>query len=92
MARIPSHSALSLALALLGCATPSGGGDEASPSESGPGESETESESGPGETETETESETETGDTEGDPPRPARLAVTADWRAKRLSAPSRKEP
>ncbi|MFO7564788.1 MAG: hypothetical protein R6X02_19240, partial [Enhygromyxa sp.] len=84
MARIPSHSALSLALALLGCAT-SGGGDEASSSESGP--SETESESGPGESESESESEseTETGDTEGDPPRPARLAVTADWRAKRLS-------
>lgn len=31
------------------------------------------------------ETETETSDTEGDPPRPARLAVTADWRAKRLS-------
>jgi DNA-binding beta-propeller fold protein YncE len=44
---------------------------------------ETSSESG--ETDTST-SDTETGtDTEGDPPRPERLLLTSDWRAKRLS-------
>lgn len=35
--------------------------------------------------ETDSSDESETSDTEGDPPRPERLLVTADWRAKRLS-------
>jgi hypothetical protein len=90
MARIlePSRgSALAIA-ALTGmlsaaCSTPSGegeGSETATPSETGTG-TETEPETGP---EPET-TETETGDTEGDPPRPERIAVTADWRSQRLS-------
>lgn len=75
----------SLALALaLGCAGPAGDGGSSSESESEsgvPSESGTEAVA----TESESESESETGETEGDPPRPARLLATADWRAKRVS-------
>lgn len=66
------------ALALLACAAPSseGEGDQAK---------ESESETGLETSESESETETETAETDGDPPRPDRIAVTADWRAKRLS-------
>ena len=68
---------------LLGCATPADEGESGEAEDSSTQaetSAATESESGPVETET-----AETGETEGDPPRPARIAVTADWRAKRLS-------
>jgi hypothetical protein len=70
----------------LACATPASEGASDGDADGSGGTSESsdtnaETESG----ETESETETETGDTEGDPPRPARLAVTADWRAKRIS-------
>lgn len=67
-------------LGVLGCAAPTGAGETSeSESESVHGESETVA----NQTETaETETETET---DGDPLRPDRIAVTADWRAKRLS-------
>lgn len=71
-----------VAIALLACACgqPSGSDDELGSDT----ESESESESGSTDdttSESESESETETG---GDP-RPDRLVVTADWKAKRLS-------
>jgi hypothetical protein len=73
---------LALALALLACACgdASGSDDEvAGDGESGSSESDSTGES---ESDTESTSESDTGD---DDPRPDRLLVTADWRAKRLS-------
>ncbi len=68
------------ALATCGCAASTGASDEVvtSSSESGSTESSSESSS------TESSSESSSTETGGDP-RPERLAVTADWRAKRLS-------
>jgi DNA-binding beta-propeller fold protein YncE len=66
---------------VLGCTEPASEGETNGASETASTESSTSTET---ETETETGS-TETSDTEGDPPRPDRLVVTADWRAKRLS-------
>jgi hypothetical protein len=70
---------LASAALLLGCPAPAGEGESTGASETASTETSTSTE-----TETGTET-TETGETEGDPPRPDRLAVTADWRAKRLS-------
>lgn len=90
MARILERcrgSALAIAAltSMLSCSTPSAdgeGSETASPSETGTEtETETETETTP---EPET-TETETSDTEGDPTRPERIAVTADWRSQRLS-------
>jgi len=84
MARLSNYS-VSLCVAvvapyvLLACSTPAADGEAGDTS--GPGSTET-SATETGATET---GATETGETETDPPRPARLAVTADWRAKRLS-------
>jgi DNA-binding beta-propeller fold protein YncE len=74
-------STLGLVLvAVAGCGTPGGDG------ESGESDSSSTSTSGETESESESESETETGtDTEEDPPRPERLLLTSDWRAKRIS-------
>lgn len=74
-----------LAVGLAACGSPASedDGGAGSGSES---ESTTAAETETGNAETgETETETETGDADGDPARPARLAVTADWRSKRLS-------
>ncbi|HLT39431.1 MAG TPA: hypothetical protein VK034_24275, partial [Enhygromyxa sp.] len=72
----------SLLLVALGCTGPTGAADrETSESGSGDGDGESESET----TETETGETETTGDGDGDPPRPDRIAVTADWRARRLS-------
>lgn len=80
----PLAALAALTTTLSACATPANDGvDETTSAETG------DPETGAPETETgapETDTETETGtDTEGDPPRPERLVVTADWRAKRLS-------
>jgi hypothetical protein len=88
MARTPEPArgiAISIAVAALSttlvaaCSPPAGEGDGET--------SETASTSDTGlETETDTGPETETDtDTDGDPPRPERIAVTADWRSQRLS-------
>jgi DNA-binding beta-propeller fold protein YncE len=79
--RIPSTCGLALGLAALACASPTSEGESEQASETESADTEvSESETG-----LPTETETETGDTDGDPLRPHRLAVTADWRAKRLS-------
>jgi DNA-binding beta-propeller fold protein YncE len=75
--------ALMAPVLLAGCPAGSAEDGNSGESESSTGESTTDTSTSAA---TETGTETETGtDTEGDPPRPARLLMTSDWRAKRLS-------
>lgn len=78
---------LSLAgIALISCTTPAAEDGEGSTDSSTSATDSNTSESG--ETTQPTDTDTDTGttsDTDGEPPRPARLVMTSDWRAKRLS-------
>jgi DNA-binding beta-propeller fold protein YncE len=94
MARTPSSPSLLLLTVLgplpllaLGCPAASGedtGDTQASETTASETQASTETGS-PTETGDTGETASETSDTDGDPPRPARIAVTADWRSKRLS-------
>ncbi|KIG14094.1 collagen triple helix repeat domain protein [Enhygromyxa salina] len=82
----PPIVVLSLAsLALISCTTPAAeDGETSSDSATDSSTDESSETTPPTDTDTDTGTDT-TSDTDADPPRPARLLVTSDWRAKRLS-------